>query len=82
MDLPAEATNIAAGAKTEAVAAERREAAAETGRVGTAGAPPETTRSTGEWVKAAAPANSLLQDCENTPVSHGSITHERSLFTR
>lgn len=40
----AEATSIAAGAKTEGVAAE-------TGRAGTAGAPRGTTRSTGQWVK-------------------------------
>ncbi len=52
MDLQAEATSIAAGAKTEGAAAERREAAAETGRAGTAGAPPGTTRSTGQRVKA------------------------------
>lgn len=49
MVLRVEATNIAAGAKTEGAAAERREAAAETGRAGTAGAPPGTTRSTGQW---------------------------------
>lgn len=53
VDLRAEVTNIAAGAKTEGAAAERSEAAAETGRAGTAGAPPGTTRSTGQWVAAA-----------------------------
>lgn len=47
MDLPAGATSIAAGAKTEAAAAGKSGAAAETGRAGTAGAPPETTRSAG-----------------------------------
>lgn len=63
-DLRAEATNIAAGAKTEGAAAERSEAAAETGRAGTAGAPPETTRSTGQWVRAAAPTGLLPQSPE------------------
>lgn len=53
VDLKAEVTNIAAGAKTEGAAAERSEAAAETGRAGTAGAPHGTTRSTGQWVTAA-----------------------------
>lgn len=47
VDLRAEVTNIAAGVKTEGAAAERSEAAAETERAGTAGAPPGTTRSTG-----------------------------------
>lgn len=45
--LPAEATNTAAGAKTEAVAAGRSAAAAGIARAGTAGAPRGTTRSTG-----------------------------------
>lgn len=52
-DLQAEATSIAAGAKTEGAAVERNGAGAETGRAGTAGAPPGTTRSTGQWVEAA-----------------------------
>lgn len=53
MDLQAVVTNIAAGVKTEGAAAERSEAAAETGRAGTAGAPHGTTRSTGQWVTVA-----------------------------
>lgn len=57
VDLRVEATNIAAGAKTEGAAAERRGAAAETGRAETAGAPPGTTRSTGQWGTAAEPAH-------------------------
>lgn len=46
--LRAEETSTAAGAKTEGAAAERSGAAAETGRAGTAGVPPGTTRSTGQ----------------------------------
>lgn len=64
VDLLAEATNIAAGAKTEAAGAERSEVAAEIARVETAEVPPETTRSTGQGVKAAAAACSLQQSTE------------------
>lgn len=48
VDPQAEVTNTAAGAKSTAAAAARSEAAAGTGRAGTAGAPPGTTRSTGQ----------------------------------
>lgn len=50
MGLRAAVRNIAAGAKTGATGAERSEAAVETGRAGSRGAPRGITRSTGEYL--------------------------------
>lgn len=60
VDRPAEGRSIAAGAKIGAAAAERSAAAAGTGRAGTAGAPPGTTRNTGQGLQGGATAGGLL----------------------
>lgn len=62
MGLRAAVRNIAAGAKTGETGAERSEAAVETGRAGSRGAPRGITRSTGEYLApGTVPSHSLTE---------------------
>lgn len=68
--LQAAVTSTAVGAKTERAAAERRGAAAETGRAGTVAAPPGSTRNTGQVL-------SRPQGCSSNCLTHCRFKKQR-----